>query len=474
MMKYRILKRIIKWLWSVTPLPKRKKIIIEYEMHWRRKLYYLRRDVSVEIADSLVAQYKRGQSRERDVAFRQRFEHLKTKYRKIHIVKNNILNIGPLCDLYISLLLLLDKYNTDEKILLLLCDNSIPIYDENNQHISNRWFLHKIKDLVEVIDIDMAPFWGYVVKEHPDFCWFDSVDSFGRVVYPDRKKMMHQEINRYPSKAYFSFSRQEWEKGEKALQDMGIKGKEYFCFFSRNNEYHEQYFENQGTDQAARTELRNSSIKDFVYAIQALDLNEIKGVRVGAVDSRKVEGKNILDYTNNYRDEFLDFFVMGQAKFFFGDPSGIACIPWLMNVPQAITNNLSIFWCSDVFYNYNSTMNFTIYKKWWDRDKERYLTLREILNISWKYGVTDEDEITLYHCLGIDFHANTREEITDFLYEMNLRVDGKWNEDDEAIMLRKKFWQVVNEAILKAPPEIALWDYEPGSLFLKRNQWLLE
>ena len=118
-------------------------------------------------------------------------------------------------------------------------------------------------------------------------------------------------------------------------------------------------------------------------------------------------------------------------------------------------------------------MNFTIYKKWWDRGKARYLTLEEILSISWKYGVTDEDELRLYNQLGIEFHPNTPEEIADFLYEMNLRVDGKWQEEEEVAFLREKFWTLVNEAMRKAPPEIVLWDYEPGGLFLKRNKWWL-
>ena len=76
--------------------------------------------------------------------------------------------------------------------------------------------------------------------------------------------------------------------------------------------------------------------------------------------------------------------------------------------------------------------------------------------------------------MGIDFHDNTSDEISDFLYEMNLRVDGRWEADEEEIALRKKYWQMVNETMLKAPPEMILWDYEPGALFLKRNKWLLE
>lgn len=467
-------KFLLKCLWKGLPLSAEKKSILQYEFQMRRKLRYLRRDVSFEMKEALISKYRESEIRLSRDSYEKKFKELERKHKKIHIVRNNILNIGPMCDLYLSLKLLLEKYSTDKKLVLLLYDGDTPVYDEGNPRIANYWFLKKIKELVEVVDSDTVPFWGYVVKEHPEFCDFESADPFGRVVYPDRSQMLHHEINRYPSKAYLLFSEEEEEKGQEALSRMGLKEKQYFCFFSRSNEYHEAYFEDHGTEVASQTAVRNSSIEDFVQAIEQLNLPDIKAVRVGSLDSRKVSGNHIFDYTNMCRDEFLDFYIMGKAKFFFGDTSGIACIPWLMNLPQALTNNFSIFWCSADYYNYNSTMNFSIYKKWWHRKKNRYLTLREILDLSWKYGVTDEDELWLYRNLGIDFHDNTAEEIADFLYEMNLRVDGKWKADEEETVLRKKYWEAVNETMLKAPPELALWDYEPGGLFLKRNRWFLE
>lgn len=470
----KVVKFMLKGLWKRLPLSADRKSILQYEFRMKRKLRYLRRDVSFEIKESLISKYREAEGDISPIVYEESFKELAGKYKKIHIVKNNILNIGPMCDLYLSLNLLLEKYPPDEKLLLLLYDGNSPVFDEKNPRIANRWLLTKIKELVDVVDTNTAPFCGYVVKEHPEICDFESADPFGRVVYPDRQQVLHHEINQYPSKRYLSFSEEEEDRGCEALSKMGLKEKQYFCFFSRNNEYHEAYFENHGSEFAAQTSVRNSSIESFVQAIEQLNLPEVKAVRVGALDSRKVEGKHVFDYTSMCRDEFLDFYVMGKAKFFFGDASGIACIPWLMNVPQALTNNFVIFWCSADYYNYNSTMNFSIYKKWWHRKKNRYLTLCEILDLSWKYGVTDEDELRLYRNLGIDFHDNTAEEIADFLYEMNLRVDGKWKMDEEEIALRKKYWKTVNETMLKASSEMTLWDYEPGGLFLKRNKWLLE
>ena len=91
-----------------------------------------------------------------------------------------------------------------------------------------------------------------------------------------------------------------------------------------------------------------------------------------------------------------------------------------------------------------------------------------------KYGVTDECEIKLLNNLGIEFHCNTSDEITDLAEEMNLRIDGKWIETKEMEFLREKYWSLVNEAIKKGDKRLTLLDYEPGSLFLVKNKWLLE
>ena len=470
----KMVKFVLKGLWKRLPLPKEKKAVLEYEYQIKRKLRYLRRDVSFEMKEALISKYQESEAPLSQKVYEARFQELTRKYKKIHIVKNNILNIGPMCEIYLSLSLLLEKYPMDEKLMLLLYDGDTPVFDERNSRIANRWFLTKIKELVDVFDTNTAPFWGYVVKEHPEICDFDTTDPYGRILYLDREQILHHDINRYPSKVFLSFSEDEREKGNAALARMGLKERDYFCFFSRSNEYHEAYFENHGSALALQTAIRNSSIEDFVQAIEQLNLPETKAVRVGAIDSRKAVGENIFDYTNTCRDEFLDFFLIGHAKFFFGDESGLACIPWLMNIPQAITNKLAVFWCAADYYKYNSTMNYTIYKKWWDRKKSRYLTLQEVLDLSWKYGLSDEDEIRLYRNVGIDFHDNTAEEIADFLYEMHLRVDGKWQPDEEEIALRKKYWDAVNKTLLKAPPELTLWEYEPGGLFLKRNKWFLE
>lgn len=468
------IKFMIKGIWHILPISSKKKVVLQYKWQVRRSIRFFRRDVSREISRDLEEQYKSARGLNHVALFEEQARKLHRQYKRIHVVKNNILNIGSMCYNYYSLCTLLEKCPTDEKIIFLLYDGDRPVYEMDDPRVSNQWLLSKLRELVEFIDLYTAPFWGYMTVTYRDLFAFNTVDDVGRILYPDRERVIHQKEYRYPSQAYLSFSKQEKIDGETALQNMGLKKGGYFCFFSRSNEYHERYFDNHGTEQADITARRNSSVDTFVQAIDQVNLSGLKAVRMGAVDSRKVTGENIFDYTNTCRDDFLDFFVMGQAKFFVGDTSGIGCIPWLMNKPQALTNNFTFFWRGPKAFNYNSKMNLSIYKKWWDRNKKRYLSLQEILDISWEYGVSDEIELRLCDQLGIEFHANTLDEIADLIYEMNLRIDGKWEENGEIKLLREKYWDILNGAIKKAHPTTVLWEYEPAGLFLKKNKWLLD
>lgn len=461
-------------IWAILPISAKQKALFQYKWRMLHVLRYLRRDVSLDMRRELEKEYKNAYSAKTREAFETRARDIQKKYKKIHILRNNILNIGPLCYIYYLLREFLEDCPVNEKVVFFLYDGDRPVYVMSDSRISNQWLLSKIRESVEVIDQDTAPFWGYFLKKYETLCTLDNLDDVGRILHLNRALILHKENYDYPSRRLLCFSDSEKQYGESMLKKMGIKRGAYFCFFSRNNEYHEEYFNNHGTHQAMLTKRRNSSVDTFVQAITSVPFLDIKAVRVGAVDSRKVDGRNILDYTNTYRDEFLDFFIMSEAKFFVGDDSGVVFIPWLLNIPQAITNNFSFFWRGSIKFNYNSKMNLTIFKKWWDHDKKRYLTLREILNLSWEYGITDEMELDLYSKLGIEFHSNTSEEIADLIYEMNLRIEGRWKDDNEMRQLREKYWTMINAAVKRSNPVIVLWDYEPGSLFLKKNKWLLD
>ena len=447
-----------------------------------RDMYIARRRFSVQsnsfdvlwarVRNDLIYKYK-AEKKEKymDDIYQDELNKLRSRFHHVRILQVSILNVGPLAMSYALLQILMKRKQKDEKYILLSYNGNRPIYSLNDKDISNRFIYNRIISSVESVNEQTVAFWGYVIQhDKENFITMDvlchpSADS----CLFHRERIFHQKSNPYQSETYLHFDDNEEKMGKEILEKNGLKQSQYVCVFSRNNEYHEEYFQDSYTQYAYISSKRNSEIIDFLPACELLGEYGLKCVRVGALDQRKVIGSNIVDYTNTFRDEFMDFYLMGKAKFFLGDPSGINLIPFLSNVPMGITNNLTLIWRADEVINHNTGKVYTIYKKWWDKRKQRYWTLSEILEFQGNYGLTGEEEIELLDSMGIEFHSNTAEEIREFAFELNQRINGVWLEDDEMVKLREKFWDAVNDTLQFCRDENHLLYYEPGSLFLKRN-----
>lgn len=470
----RWIKKFIKIGWKYVPLPYEQKAILEYKYHFFRTIHSLYRDKSEEMRRELISQYERYRDRMGEEAeYPARLAKLKRQYRRITILRPYIMNIGPLCMQYLFIQERKENTPRDEKLLLFNYHDKKPIYRLDDPAVSNQFIMHKMMELIDFVDENNAAFWGYAVLHSNKFIFFEDLyRPHGDI--NKKEQIYHKGKGQYPSRVYMHFSESEFHKGVATLADMHLTPKKYCCFFSRSNEYHESYFHDHGTKDAQITSKRNSDITDYFQACTELAKSNIKAVRMGALDSRKVVHDNIVDYTNICRSEFMDFFLAGYAKFFLGDASGILFIPWLFNIPVGIVNNISITCRFDIECNYNTEGCMTIFKKWWSRKEERYLTLKEMLPFFCEFGVDNEGEISLLDALGIEFHSNTAEEIADLALEMNMRIDGMWVDDEETMQLRDKYWRMVNTMLQHASPKVILWDLEPGSMFLKKNQWLFD
>lgn len=442
-------------------------------VRYKKRFYYKEKNLEIDNTAKMkidILKYYKSYEQENSTFYKKWLE-LNRKYKKIHVYRFRICNVGPLCVYYMYLVELSRKIPKDELLLVMFYQLDEMLLSKNNKFISNKFIYGRISEVAEVISENNVSFWAYVLKnnyEMFDFDWLkihhQSTDTHEKVYHFDRR--MH------PDKNYILYTIDEEKIGTEILRKLNVREKKYFCIFSRNNEYHEKFFHNAGTAEARITSLRNSDVFQFCKAVDVLNKYGVPSVRVGAVDSRKMPNQ-VIDYTNICRSEFGDFFVMGKAKFVIGDNSGILMIPWLQNIPIGVTNNYTILWMGSNEMNYNTHHIYTIYKKWYDTKQGRYLNLREIMEYQKKYGLTDELEIEFFSSMGIVFYDNTEDEIADFALEMNLRIDGKWIEKEEFIDLRDKFWKIVNDAIKSSSKHLCLLDYQPGSLFLKRNKWLL-
>ena len=77
---------------------------------------------------------------------------------------------------------------------------------------------------------------------------------------------------------------------------------------------------------------------------------------------------------------------------------------------------------------------------------------------------------------NVELKENEPEEIRDLAIEMDDRLNGKWKETDEDIMLQKKFWSIFKENIKNLNLEKPLHGKiksKFGAKFLRENQnWI--
>lgn len=83
--------------------------------------------------------------------------------------------------------------------------------------------------------------------------------------------------------------------------------------------------------------------------------------------------------------------------------------------------------------------NMYIPKKFWSEEKRRCLNLYEVLNI------VDECHVyySNYREKKVSLIDNTEEEIYEAVMEMNLRLDGKWQESAEEKECMQKYRDII-------------------------------
>jgi len=111
-----------------------------------------------------------------------------------------------------------------------------------------------------------------------------------------------------------------------------------------------------------------------------------------------------------------------------------------------------------------TSLDLFIPKKYRYRDTQKFLTIREIIEI----GAHDWGRTEKYTQAGLDVVENSSEEILDLVVEMNARLDGTWVEDDNDNELQSIYRSMFpkNHPIVGHPSRI-------GARFLSKNAWLL-
>ena len=105
-----------------------------------------------------------------------------------------------------------------------------------------------------------------------------------------------------------------------------------------------------------------------------------------------------------------------------------------------------------------------IFKKFFSKNEDRFLTLTEIINID--FGGYETNKI--FDRLNLELIENTPEEIHAVTIEIDERLNGTWQTTPEDEELQKRFWALFGPDKLKSP------DLRIGAEYLRENQELLK
>lgn len=234
------------------------------------------------------------------------------------------------------------------------------------------------------------------------------------------------------SDVYLEFTEDEIAQAENDLRKIGIpKDAPYVCLINRDQKYLTATFPDKDWYYQS---FRNCSIDNYSLAVKELIARGYYVIRMGAVvgEPLDVDDPKVIDYAfKGLRTELLDIYLAANCKFFIGCNSGLDAVPWFFQRPEVYVN------VSDLEYLHSWVSNTVmIFKKYWLKGEQRYMTLQEIANTgAGQFNYREE-----YDALGIELIENTPEEIATAIDEHDQRLKGTWQAEEGDEELQKQFW----------------------------------
>lgn len=311
---------------------------------------------------------------------------------------------------------------------------------------------------IQIIDETNIDMWQYILFRFSNVKFYQYWDEYSL------KNNARSRTSEYTMQ-YFNLSEEEKKEGQRKMEAMGLSGP-FVCVSSRDSKYLDIL---APEIDCSYHDYRDTDINKFSLSADYLKDKGITAVRMGRYVQDKVTFSNCIDYANNYYDELLDIVLASECKFYVGDSSGIVWLPMELNRPIAFKNYVPVFLDSETFpYN---PLNLLIFKKYYHKNENRFLTIKEMMQIEKKARYDGHQ----YTELGIEIVENSAEEILDLVMEMNARIDGEWVETKEDIELQDKFQKIYKEwCIQQDYKESATLHIKVGTMFLRKNMFLLD
>lgn len=381
--------------------------------------------------------------------FEDRWDQIRNNYEEIIIYQLCASTIG---ETIARFFMIIENISRDDRILRVYIPDT-----EEIRRICNKYLIKMLRKNIYIIQEDEVAFWIYIMIKHSSDLNFSEYKR-----YDFRNDYLPYKLT---SNAFHScFTDSELKKGNEAMIQMGLDTP-FVCMAARTSAYNNRTI---GTD--FFYEPHNVNFEDYELTIRFLEKQNIMAVKMGRMEDpmRKIE--NCIDYAGLYADDFMDLYLLSKCKFMIANGSGITMMASLFSKPVLMVNTVVIaYGYGGMAYADNSLY---IPKKYYKVDEDRFLTLREIMEI--EYWCSGE----YYEKAGIKFIDNTQQEIAEATKEIIERLEGRWYEDAEDRKNYMKYMEIYHEMERTAASNPNNWIGAPvpfriAATYLKENTYLL-
>jgi putative glycosyltransferase (TIGR04372 family) len=259
---------------------------------------------------------------------------------------------------------------------------------------------------------------------------------------------------------HLTFTPEEETEGYKILKSMGVPTDASFvCLHARDS----AYLEHTHPERDWRYhDFNDTNVENYIKCAVELVKRGYTILRMSAFTNRKLKTENpgIIDYATVARSDFMDIFLEAKCSFHLGSPSGLATVPMVFRRPRAIVDMSALeyacTWSADEVF---------VPRKIWMIQERRFMTYREIF----KSGAGRFLRTELYEEHGLELLDSTPEEIRDVAIEMDERLKGTWQTNEEDEELQRLFWATFPKSELHGQILSRI-----GTEFLRQNRELLE
>jgi len=345
-------------------------------------------------------------------------------------------------------------------------------FSKSTTHVNNQWKKMWKREINIFVFSMLAQFAerlnktlpGYEKYQIPNSDFMPSIEELNKYLSGE-DLAIYEKYNNYLECLFkinapnISFTLEEVQHGNTLLQKLGIPlNTPFICFHNRDAAFLDDA--KKGKDWSYH-DFRDSRIESYLSTAEKMIQLRYTMVRLGAVTKEKIKNTSpkLIDYANSsMRSDFLDIYLSARCKFILCSDTGMSFPAEVFKRPLVYVN-----WAMPLRLPVYALNGLIIFKKFFLKSENRYMTFQEMINVD--FGGADTIEI--FSNLGVEIIDNTSEEILAVTIEMDERLNGTWQLSDEDEELQQLFWKLFGEEKLKSE------NLRIGAVYLRNNKELL-